>query len=323
MTSSSKDSDTARRRQASAVWEVVPEPTVSPKLARKYPGIAPPPPPPTPVPAKLIVVGFAGGVLSTALGIGGGIIMVPLLTIWLRQKLATAAAASVATIIVSSGIGVLAETARTLLDPNLPSNILWGTSLLLGLGAVIGIRLGMVLRERLPERLMAWLFCAVLLLSAAKLAGLFTLFGASNVALLDSIFNGNGEAVPNWVSVPVVVLLGAIGGLSVPLFGLGGGVIYVPGLAILLGAFATAQVARGTSMGAVLINAAYTCILMVRGNALPYKLLMGLAPGSAIGAILGVIAANNLDSELLKIVIAVFIAGGGIRMAMPRNRRKK
>jgi uncharacterized membrane protein YfcA len=63
-----------------------------------------------------IIVGFAGGLL----GIGGGILIVPVMVLALRFKMHNAIATSLATMIFGSAGGVIGYIVNGLGAPNLP-----------------------------------------------------------------------------------------------------------------------------------------------------------------------------------------------------------
>src|SRR5262249_16267258 len=56
---------------------------------------------------ELVAIGILGGLLSGLLGVGGGIVMVPLLVLWARYSQRDAHAASLAAIIPISVAGIL------------------------------------------------------------------------------------------------------------------------------------------------------------------------------------------------------------------------
>jgi len=274
---------------------------------------------------RLMAIGFVGGTLGTAIGIGGGVLMAPMLTILCRFSLATATAVSVASIVVASGLGSLTESLGPVVSGNgFGGNIIWPMVFVLAAGALVGVRLGMFIRERMPERLLTWAFGTVLMLSALKLAGVFSVFGAENQALFDVAFGNGGESgLSYFVSkYGIALVVGMTGGMSVPLFGLGGGVVYVPALAILYREFDTAQVARGTSMAAVFLNSSYATWLIWRRGVLPVAILKRVLPGSVVGAIVGVTIANTVNSDVLKIVISCFIAFAAVQMVIGAERRR-
>ena len=114
------------------------------------------------VPTSLI--GAAAGFVSGLLGIGGGLLMVPLLTGWLGMPLKRALGTSLAAIV---GMVVPGTVVHALLG-----NIAWDVALALVVGAVPGARLGAKLalgsRERTLRVLVGSFLLAVALLYGAR-----------------------------------------------------------------------------------------------------------------------------------------------------------
>jgi uncharacterized membrane protein YfcA len=95
---------------------------------------------------RLVVTGIAAGGLSGLLGIGGGVLMVPLFTSWIRLSLKEALGTSLAC------VGVLAVPG--MITHLLLGNIDWLYALPLCVGVVPGARLGANLAIRSSDRTM-------------------------------------------------------------------------------------------------------------------------------------------------------------------------
>src|SRR5215216_3284782 len=92
---------------------------------------------------QLIAIGVAGGLLSGLLGVGGGIVMVPLLVLWAGYAQRDAHAMSLGAIIPISLAGVATYGVAGEVRP-------W-IALALAIGAVAGARIGAGLLSRLEE----------------------------------------------------------------------------------------------------------------------------------------------------------------------------
>jgi uncharacterized protein len=93
---------------------------------------------------KLVAIGLAGGVLSGLLGVGGGIVMVPLLVLWARSTQRDAHAVSLGAIIPISIAGVLTYGAAGKVRP--------AEAAALAAGSIVGARLGAGALARIEER---------------------------------------------------------------------------------------------------------------------------------------------------------------------------
>jgi uncharacterized membrane protein YfcA len=93
---------------------------------------------------QLAAIGLAGGALSGLLGVGGGIVMVPLLVLWAGYAQRDAHAMSLGAIVPISIAGIL--TYGIAGEVRLPE------ALALAAGAIGGARVGAGLLTRLSER---------------------------------------------------------------------------------------------------------------------------------------------------------------------------
>ena len=111
---------------------------------------------------QLVTIGLAGGVLSGLLGVGGGIVMVPLLVLWAGYAQRDAHAMSLGAIVPISVAGVL--TYGVAGQVRLPEAIA------LAVGAVAGARVGAGLLSRLGDRPLKLAFGSFLIAVALLMA---------------------------------------------------------------------------------------------------------------------------------------------------------
>lgn len=109
---------------------------------------------------KLLVIGFVGGLFSGALGVGGGIVMVPLLVGFLAVAQRHAHAVSLGAIVPISLVG--------LLPYGLAGSVHVAAGLALGAGGIVGARGGARLLVVTPERALKLSF-GLLMCAAAGL----------------------------------------------------------------------------------------------------------------------------------------------------------
>ncbi len=108
--------------------------------------------------ALVALLGLATGVLSGLLGVGGGILFVPTLTIGLGLTQLHAEATSLLAIIPTAVAGAVQQYRY--------GNVNWRAAALIGVSAIAGVVGGAQLAESLPEHVLKRLF-AVLLLAVA------------------------------------------------------------------------------------------------------------------------------------------------------------
>jgi uncharacterized membrane protein YfcA len=111
---------------------------------------------------QLIAIGVGGGVLSGLLGVGGGIVMVPLLVLWAGYSQRDAHAISLGAIIPISLAGVVTY--------GVAGEVRVWEAVALSIGAVAGARVGAGLLTRLDDYVLKLAF-GVFLVFVAVLMG--------------------------------------------------------------------------------------------------------------------------------------------------------
>ena len=111
--------------------------------------------------AILSSIGLAAGLFGAVFGVGGGIIIVPLLIALLGYDARVATATSLAAIIFTAAGGAAAHGALGNLDV--------ATAILLGVPAMVGVGLGVAVKERLSSQTLTYGFAALLVVVAVRL----------------------------------------------------------------------------------------------------------------------------------------------------------
>lgn len=112
--------------------------------------------------AAYVGSGIAMGILSALFGIGGGILLVPLLVTAFGYDIRLAAGTSLAVMGLIALVGALRQSGRGATQ--------WRAGVLLGLGGIAGGLLGAGLAQWLPLTVLTWLFAALLVLTSVRLA---------------------------------------------------------------------------------------------------------------------------------------------------------
>lgn len=110
----------------------------------------------------LALIGLAAGLLGSMFGVGGGIVMVPLLIALLAYDPRVATATSLAAIIFTATVGTLTHGAL--------GNVDWLTAVLIGVPAMVGVNVGLAIKERISTRALTYAFAAVLVAVAVEMA---------------------------------------------------------------------------------------------------------------------------------------------------------
>lgn len=112
-------------------------------------------------PIRLLAIATGAGAFSGLFGVGGGVIIVPLLVLWLDYGSKEATGTSLAAIIV---IGALAAGGQAAYG-----NVDLGMGVLIGVPAVGGVLAGAALQQRISERAVAAAFVVLMVASALVL----------------------------------------------------------------------------------------------------------------------------------------------------------
>jgi uncharacterized protein len=110
---------------------------------------------------KLLVIGVGGGLLSGLLGVGGGIVMVPLLVFWAGYAQRDAHAMSLGAIIPISVAGIATY--------GVAGQVHYWEAIGLAAGSIVGARIGAGFLARIDERLLKVVFGTFLVGVAALL----------------------------------------------------------------------------------------------------------------------------------------------------------
>ena len=90
----------------------------------------------------LVGIGVVSGLFASMFGIGGGVVIVPLLMLLTKMPPRIAAATSLATLLLTSMIGAARYAGSGHID--------WVAALVIGIPAVFGVIIGISFQKRLP-----------------------------------------------------------------------------------------------------------------------------------------------------------------------------
>jgi hypothetical protein len=246
----------------------------------------------------LIVVGLLGGLLSGAFGVGGGIVMVPLLIYLAKMDQRRASATSLAAILPTSIAGAIGYLARG--EANL------GIALFVAVGGVVGSWIGTWLLRRLPIPVLRWLFVGLLLVVAARMLTTATVTGSAIVLDARTALS--------------LIGVGLIMGLAAGLFGIGGGLVVVPALVLLLGM--GDLLAKGTSLLVMAPTSAAGTWSNARAGMVDLRdgLVVGVTATAA--SFLGVAVAFWLPARPASVMFALLVLATAIQMAVRAIRKR-
>lgn len=223
------------------------------------------------------------GIFGGGFGVGGGIIIVPLLlAIGLDRH--RAHATSLAGIILISVVGAASF--------GFSGEILLDVGLTIGVGGVVGSLIGATVMNRLSPRALTIVFGVVLLVAALRM-----IFGANPLP-------GSGDQT-QLVQILLALGIGVVAGIFAGLAGIGGGAVNVPAAVFFLGL--AQHEAQGTSLVAIVLTAiAGTWANYRNDHVVPREgLLVGV--GGGIGSLLGSTLALGTNEDTLAFAFGVLV----------------
>ena len=254
----------------------------------------------------LIATGIIAGLLAGLLGVGGGIVIVPVLfflfqgfDVSANSAMLIATATSLATIVPTSISSLKSHHNKGNVDFSLLKS--WSLFIL------IGVMIGSVLVTQFGGQWLSFLFAVI-----ASLSALNMLFRPAKATMRDALPGTFGQRM----------IASCIGFFSA-MVGIGGGTLSVP----ILTAFSyPAHKAVGTAAGIGLIISAPAALTMLIFGVTPSDAPIGtyglvnfigfvcIVPLTVIFAPLGAKLANKIDANVLKKVFAVVLLITGMRM---------
>ena len=257
----------------------------------------------------LLLSGLLAGAFGALLGLGGGILIVPILTFGFGVPLTAAVGTSLICVIATSTGAAAINVSAGRADVRL--------GITLGAGTVVGAVTGGVVAGFLPDRVLAGLFAALLAYTAVTMSRRLLGSGvaADDGAQLDPAAP-DGPDAPGYRGhrLPVAVGGSFLAGNVSGLLGVGGGVVTVPLIHLVMGA--PMRIAVTTSNFMIGITAAAGAYAyLFRGDVDPRlaaPVVLGVAGGAALGA---AVSARVRSSWLmgLFVVVVVYVA---FRMAV-------
>lgn len=246
----------------------------------------------------MIAGGAAAGLFGSLLGLGGGVLIVPLLTLVFGLDLREAVGVSLVSVIMTSSVAAGVYLERHVADLRLGMRL----ELFTAIGALIGGSIAFLI----DERFLALLFAALLAYVA--------------ISMLRSRASG-GAAEPTDTPTSYEVrnlplgVAGATGaGVLSALLGVGGGIVKVP--LMHLGMGVPLRVSTATSNLMVGITAAASAVIyVIHGEVDPY-----IAGPTAIGVFLGASAgsriAHRVDLRVLRFLFVAVLLYTAVQMVL-------
>jgi uncharacterized protein len=261
----------------------------------------------------MVVGGVAAGVFGSLLGLGGGILIVPLLTIGFNLPLREAVGVSLICVIVTSG-----ASAGVYLERHV-ANLRLGMTL--ELFTAIGALFGGLVAFLLPDRVLAGLFAVLLVYVAVTMLRRRDPGEEAAAATADPPepaprhpfglpLDGPGYRVHR---VGPGVVGSVFAGVVSALLGIGGGLVKVPVMHLIMGV--PLRIATATSNLMIGVTASASAIIYLLRGGIDSFVAGPTAIGVFIGASIGSRTAHRVDLRILRILFVAVLAWTAFEMA--------
>ena len=228
--------------------------------------------------------GALAGLASGLFGVGGGLVLVPVLTRRFHCSQHQAHGTSLAVIGLTALAGVFVYAWN--------GHVQWATAAVVAVASAFTARLGARWATRLSSVRLARAFAIFIVLVAVRLL----------------VKTPEPSPVPfhhGWLGAAIDLGLGAAVGVLAGFMGVGGGILAVPVFTIILGM--SQQTAQGTSLAIILVSGPAAAIEHARHGNVVGNLVPMLAAGSLLGAPLASWVAQLMPHVVLVRGFAVFL----------------
>jgi uncharacterized membrane protein YfcA len=273
----------------------------------------------------MIAGGAAAGLFGSLLGLGGGILLVPMLTLGFGLPLREAVGVSLVSVIVTSGAAAAVYLERHAANLRLGMTL----ELFTAFGAIVGGLLAFTLDERELAGLFAVLLVYVAVSMFRRREASPAASGPGETAAApadgpptDGAGTGRSARILDRMSGPDYRtrrlgpgIVGSVGaGIVSALLGIGGGLVKVPLMHLVMGV--PLRVATATSNLMIGITASASAIIyLFRGGLDPY-VAGPTAIGVFLGASVGSRVAHRVDERLLRFLFSAVLLYTAYEMTM-------
>jgi uncharacterized protein len=262
--------------------------------------------------AMLVLTGAATGLVGSLLGLGGGVFLVPLLTLVLHVPIRAAIAASLISVIATASASAAVNLNRGLVNMRL--------GLVLEVATSVGGLAGGLTAARLTQHQLFVAFGLTLGVMGVVMAARL---GRRNVIsdpavdpgrLGGRLQEGSSSYVYRVRQLPFGLFASLIAGAVSGLLGVGGGIVKVPVLNAFCGI--PIRVAAATSTFMIGVTAAASAFIYFSRGDVALPLTTAVAIGALPASLLGASLSGRLRARSLKVMMAIVLLAVGARMAL-------
>jgi len=245
----------------------------------------------------LLIIGLSVGFTGALFGVGGGFVLVPLLTFVLGVNAHSAIGTSLAAILFTGFFSAAAYFRQGRID--------WKLALLMETSTMPGAFTGAFLTTCFSSRTMKILLAAVLVFLAASILSRRETINPPTERRHEKgkltwgrrIIDSKGQEFIYSIDIPKAISAGFIAGLASGFFGIGGGVIKVP---VLYHLSVPIHVAIATSTFMITLTAFSATVGHALLRHVMWPALLGIVPGILLGTQIGAKTSRRIKSKNLR-----------------------
>jgi hypothetical protein len=236
------------------------------------------------------LIGFIAGVFGGLVGLGGGVVMIPLMVGVMKMGQHKAHGTSLVALVFTGISGAITYALKGSVDIT--------GSVFLAVTAIFTAKAGAHFAHALAEWKLKRAFGGFLII-------------VSLLLLSKPYLSHTSAPAAGWTKITVLLITGVFTGFLSGMMGVGGGTIMVPAMVLLAGF--SQHTAQGTSLLAMIPAGGVGAFTHWKLGNVRVDLLAGLIPGILIGTYLGGTLAHVLSEATLRIVFAVILIWTGVR----------
>lgn len=241
---------------------------------------------------RLLAAGAAAGATAGLFGVGGGVVIVPILVILAGFEQRRAHATSLGAIVVISAAGVVGYVSA--------GEVHWSIAAAMTVGGLVGAPSGAAVLNRLPSGLLQRAFAVVLLATAVR------------VVLGDVATTASAVGLSGPVTTAAFVLLGLAGGFVAGVMGVGGGIVTVPALSLIAGM--PLLLAKGTSLAVIAPTALVGSLRNRKHGSIDRRAAALVGGGGVMAAYIASLVSLDLDPQVSAVSFAALLVVTAYRL---------
>lgn len=238
---------------------------------------------------KFFGIGLLDGILAGLLGIGGGVLIIPVLIYITDVGVKVSTAISVVQVFFASSFGTLFNY--------LQKTINFRLALLFGLSSGFSYFFGSYFTGYIPNDTIKIIYLGAVVLALA----LFFIKKEPNIKNIESSKN----LIPHKKSYLKIISVALPAGFAFGILGVGGGFLYVPLLVLMFNI--PLKVAIGTSLMIVLFNAIPGVIGKLITIRFDFFIGLAVAIGAIIGSRIGTYINKKIKAKVIRIIFIILL----------------